>query len=392
VKPLRLAIVTRRFWPLFGGPERLLANLAVELAGRGCEVEVLTARWNQRWPTRISFRGIPVTRIPHAPDGSWGTFRYLLSLGRKLRSETARHDLIYVSSLRQEAAVALRVAGARKPVVLRAELAGTHGDCAWQSKMTHDRLVKRRCQRASAIIAPNEIVEKELLSANYPAAILRELPNGAPLLPPRTAETRASARAVLAETHAALNLPGDAPLALHIGRLSLENGLKTLLVAWRQVLSRRPGACLWLAGEGPDRAALKRQIESLNLAERVLLTGVFDEHDVLLAAADLYVAPAPEPGTSLMLIEAMGAGLPVVAADAAGHRLYLTDEREGLLVPANDALAFTAGIQYILDNRAIADRLGAAARQRVASEHSICKMGEKHLSLFEEIVDQFQRT
>jgi glycosyltransferase involved in cell wall biosynthesis len=389
VKPLRLAIVTRRFWPLVGGSERLLANLAVELAGRGCEVEVLTARWNQRWPARIRYRGIPVLRMPHAPDGSWGTFRYLLSLGRMLRADASRLDLIYVSSLRQEAAVALRVAGARKPVVLRDERAGSRGDCAWQSKVAHGRLVKRRCQRASAIIAPNEIVKEELLSADYPAAILRELPNGAPLLPPRTAETRAAARAVLADTHAALNLPRDALLALHIGGLNDESGLKTLLVAWRQVLSRRPAARLWLAGEGPDRAALKREIESLNLADRVLLTGVFDEYDVLLAAADLYVAPAPEPGASLMLLEAMGAGLPVVAADAAGHRLYLTDEREGLLAPANDALALSAGVLYLLDNRAIADRLGAAARQRVASEHSICKMGEKHLSLFEEIVDQF---
>ena len=62
VSGCRVVIVTRRFWPLVGGPEKVLANLAVELTARGCPTTVLTARWQPKWPAEIVLRGVPVIR------------------------------------------------------------------------------------------------------------------------------------------------------------------------------------------------------------------------------------------------------------------------------------------------------------------------------------------
>jgi glycosyltransferase involved in cell wall biosynthesis len=390
VKPPRLVMVVRRFWPLVGGPERLLANLAVELAGRGCEVIVLTARWKPAWPARIQYYGLPVVRLSSAPDSYWGMLRYLRSLARWLRVNDSRYDLIYVSALRHEAAMALRVANASKPVVLRAERAGIRGDCLWQTKVACGRRIKRHCTAASALIAPSELIGQELIAAEYPASRIRLLSNGVPVPPARTPESKAAARAVLAETHAALNLPDDAPLAVYAGRLNQEKGAKNAIIAWRQVLGRWPKARLWLAGEGPDRAALQRHIDTLNLSARVLLTGVFDAIIELLAAADLFIAPATEADASVAIMEAMAAGLPVVSTDAAGHRACLTDGQEGLLVPVQDPSALAAAIVRLLDEPALAARLGAAARERAIREFSLSKMAEEHLALFGELTQRYQ--
>ena len=384
MKPLRLVIVTRRFWPLVGGPERLLANLAVELAGRGCAVTVLTPRWRAAWPTQIRFHGVPVTRLPHAPEGRWGMLRHLRLLARWLRAHAARYDLVYVSTLRHEAYVALRAAGAGTTVVVRAERAGRRGDCAWQAEATCGTRIKRRCMTAAALVAPSPAVEQELIAAGYPAAHIRYVPNGVPIPPPRTPAAKAVARAVLGEAHAALNLPDDAPLAVYTGRLSHDKGLKPLVIAWRQVLARWPSARLWLAGEGSEQTALQRQIEVLNLSGRVLLAGVFDTVDELLAAADLFVAPSLEVGTAVSLMEAMAAGLPIVAADTAGHRPWITDGQHGLLVPGDDACALAAAIQRLLDEPELAARLGAAAHRR-AAEFSLARMADQHLALFESL-------
>jgi glycosyltransferase involved in cell wall biosynthesis len=181
-------------------------------------------------------------------------------------------------------------------------------------------------------------------------------------------------------------MPEGAPLALCAGRLHEAKGLVELVAAWRQVAVRRPDARLWLAGEGPYRKALATQIGDRGLEGRVFLVGVFDSVDGLLAAADLFISSSPEEGPSLALLEAMAAGLPTVAADTSGNREIVTNERDGLLVPAEDSGALGAAISRLWDNPELAARLGAAARDRVEARFSLARMGDAHLKLFETLI------
>ena len=150
----------------------------------------------------------------------------------------------------------------------------------------------------------------------------------------------------------------------------------------KPIARRRPDARLWLVGEGSLRSALRRRIEGLNLGGRVVLVGVFDQVDELLAAADLFVRPTLEAGTSLALLEAMAAGLPVVASDIPGHREWIADGRDGLLAPLDDARR-VVGSDRPAAGRAGVGRPAGRGRPAKVADFSLAKMADAHLTLFQ---------
>jgi len=385
VSLLRLVLVTQRFWPYIGRGARSMANLAGELALRGVEVTLLTARGHPRWPAEIAYRGVPVVRLPDPPGRHPNTTRYLKSLGRWLAENRDRYDLVCVSSLRRDAHAALAAVPKGVPVVLRAEAAGRFGDCLWQLEAKGGRRIKRECMKADALVGPTRAIERELIAAGYSRDRIHYLPNGVPDPPARDAAGKAAARAVLVAANPSLGIPRDAPLAVYAGRLDEAKGLGDLMAAWRRVVVRRPDARLWLAGEGPFRRALEAQIVDLDLLGRVFLAGLFDSVEELLAAADLFVLPSREESPSLALLEAMAAGLPIVATDVPGTREPVTDGQHGLLVPGQDVDALSAAILRLLDAPELAARLGAAARDHAQTQFSLAQMADAHLKLFESL-------
>lgn len=384
----RVVLVTRRFWPQVGGAERNMANLAQSLAARNVRVTILTARWLSTWPAEITVRGVHVVRLPQPERRVLGTLFYMAALSRWLRRHAGQYDLVYVSMLKHDAAAALWAVGNRVPVVLRAEGAGQSGDCQWQRADRWGWLIRRRCRRAAAIVAPSEAIHRELLEAGYAPDRIHELPNGVALPLPRTPGARGAARQALAEAHPSLFVPPAAPLALYTGRLHPSKGLDRLLAAWKGVIARWPTARLWIAGEGPHQHALETQINSMGLHGRALLVGAFDCVDDLLAAADLFVLPSLEEGMSLALLEAMAAALPVVATDIPGNRKLVEDGREGLLVPLDGPEPLAEAMARLLADPDLGVRLGSTARHRVATEFSLWAMVDRHLTLFEQLISR----
>jgi glycosyltransferase involved in cell wall biosynthesis len=381
VKPLRIVIVTRRFWPLVGGPERALSDLAVELASRECHATVLTARWQPHWPDVLRLHGVPVVRLAHPSDRGWGNICYLRRLARWLQTNRSQYDLVYVSQLKHEAYAALHAVGREKPVVVRAERSGENGDVQWQRGVFWSSRIMAKLHRSSAVVATTRIVERELLSAGYVASRVHYIPNGVADAVPRSGTTRLAARAMLTDANPELRLADTTFLAVYVGRLEPGCGLERLLDAWEPIAGRRPHAKLWLVGSGSLRNALQRRIESLNLNGRVVLTGAFDDVDGLLAAADLFIRPTPEAGSTLGVAEAFAAGLPVVATDIPGHREWIDHDRDGLLMPMEQNAAWTSILGRVFNEPGLAMRLGAAGRQKIAA-FSLAKMADSHVTLF----------
>jgi glycosyltransferase involved in cell wall biosynthesis len=386
VRPLRLVLMTRRFWPLMGRGASVMANLAVELASRNVEVTLLTARWSPRWPAQITYRGASVVRVAKPPGGARDTNRYTRSLARWLRRNQGRYDLVCVSMLRHEAYAAVTAVRSQVPVVLRAESAGRLGDCLWQLDTSTGRRIKKQCIKADALVGPSRQIERELIAAGYPRRRIHYLPHGVPIPPAPDAGGKAAARTALVTANPALRMPDETPLAVYVGRLDEAKGLGYLVAAWPRIAAALPEARLWLVGEGPYRKALEERIVDLDLLGRVFLAGVFDGVDEVLAAADLFVLPSREEGPSLALLEAMAAALPIVTTDLAGNRELVTDGEHGLLVPAKDADALSAAVVRLLAERELAVRLGAAARHRAQGQFTLAQTADAHLNLFETLL------
>ncbi|MBX3415901.1 MAG: glycosyltransferase family 4 protein [Pirellulales bacterium] len=390
--PPRLVLVTRRFWPLVGGAEAMMANLAAGFRQQGAKTTILTAQWQSDWPRTVEHQGVRVERLPQ-PRIRWlGTWRYLRALDDRLQSAADEIDLIYVSMLKHDAYAAVRAARRMGvPVVLRAEGAGATGDVHWQLEANFGRRIKRQCLRAAAFVAPSPAIERELIAAGYPRERIHFIANGVPVQPLRDPAQREEVRSWLARSQPGLYVHPGAKLAVYTGRLHASKGLTHLIEAWHTVVRHDPTARLWLVGEGPERPQLVRLIRELELNGNVVLAGAFDQVDDLLAAADLFVLPSLEEGMSLALLEAMAAGLPVVATDIPGNRLLIESEQQGLLVPPAAPESLAQGIRRVLDSPQGAAVWGAAARARVEREFSLDRCLARHLELFAHLIDSQAR-
>lgn len=152
---------------------------------------------------------------------------------------------------------------------------------------------------------------------------------------------------------------------LWVGRLDPQKGFGVAVRAFALLANEFPDLRFVVVGDGRDRDAVQRLPPGVR--EHVAMVGTVD-HDLLPryhAAADLFVAPAlGQESFGIVLVEAMAAGLPIVATDIAGYREVVRPGVEGLLVPPNDAPSLAGAIRRVLTDPALAERLGRAGRER----------------------------
>lgn len=384
---MRIALVTRRFWPLVGGAESLVADLAAELRSHDAQPQVVTARWDSDWPRQVALREVPVTRLPHPAQRGWGTLRYMIALGRWLRRNRTELDVVYVSMLKHDAYAAVRaLRETNVPVVLRVEGGGRTGDCHWQQTAAFGSRIKRRCLSADAIVAPSRPLVEELHAAGYSSDRVVQIHNGVPIGSPRDLSARRTARTMLTDLNWELNTSESTPVIVYTGRLHRDKGLEHLVRAFKKIIQRWQHARLWLVGVGPHRGNLVDLVHMLDLRGKVVFAGLFSDAEAVLAAADVFVLPSQQEAMSISLLEAMALGLPVVASDIAGNRAVIRHEEHGLLARFGDPAALAAAINRLLENRKLAHTLAAAARARVENEFSIARCAREHVELFSRLI------
>ena len=377
-------MITRRFWPLVGGGEMVMANLACEFKKLGAQPTILTAQWDTTWPLQIKHREIPVQRLPNPAQQGWGTYTYMDGLSRWLKHNASQYDAVLVSMLKHSAYSAL---GACKktaqPIMLRIEGGGDTGDCAWHESARFGKRIRRRCQQAAAIVAPSQATYDEALDAGFKSSTLHHIPNGVAIGSGSVVD-KMTVRQRLHEINHDLSCDPDTKIALFTGRLTHKKGLFELVSAWQSVAERVPNSQLWLVGEGPDRDQLFEKIKDLDLVGRVVMPGTFDDVEDFLAAADAFTLPSYAEGLSLSLLEAMAHRLPVIASDIVGNRQLIVDGTHGRLIPAQEVESLAAAIYetFANDNQQQID----AAESRVTTQFSLAGMALAHLNLLSQTV------
>ena len=378
-----------------GGTARHVRMLAAGCAARGVRVEVFGPAQTDRdfafdgAGPGVGFTAVEIADRPRLP----GDLRAIGRLRRLLRAWEP--DAVHAHGLRAGALAAIAVAFARTPAgrpplvvtvhnappaggvtsaiyrVLELIVARGADSVLCVSADLEDRMRAAGARRVDHAVVPAAPIP---LTADVPAETRPEIRADVPaqtraeIRADVPAETRAEIRAdVPAETRAEIRAefgarPGQA-LVLGAGRLAAQKGFGLLLDAAARWDDIEPVPLLVIAGEGPLAAGLRSRAVSLGLTVR--FAGQRADVPALLAAADVFVLPSAWEGQSLVLQEALRAGVPIVATRVGGNP-EVAGEDAAILVPADDAPRLADAVRTVLGDPALAARLRRAAADRAA--------------------------
>ena len=217
----------------------------------------------------------------------------------------------------------------------------------------------------AAVIANRLVMERGL-----PPSKWMLIPNGVsdrasrpidPMLPPRS-YSRTSADFILG----------------FVGRIESQKGIWVLIEAVERIRRIHPGVRFELVGGGPEVDAARRECRIRGIESNVVFRG-FREGPIeaLLEGWDAFVFPSLQEGLPYVVLEAMRSALPIVASDVGGVPEAVRDDQEAILVRPGSVDDLTRGILKILQDGALRERLGKAARSRFLSEFTVETMHEK---------------
>lgn len=186
--------------------------------------------------------------------------------------------------------------------------------------------------------------------------------------------------AARARLRAELGVPKDRLVVVVVARLIRAKGHPELVAAMREV----PGAELWVVGErlASDRGEdLGPVFAASGLGARLRLLGYREDIPMILAAADIFALPSYFEGLPMSIIEAMLAGLPVVATDTRGPREQVADGVTGLLVPPAQVAPLAQALRRLADDAALRATMGMAARARAVELYDETRVVGRTLDL-----------
>jgi glycosyltransferase involved in cell wall biosynthesis len=142
-----------------------------------------------------------------------------------------------------------------------------------------------------------------------------------------------------------------------------------------------------LFGSGPDEARSRALVDTLNLNHVVAFAGFQEDLDDYLACFDLLVHPAVKEGLGVAMLKAAAAGLPVLAFDTAGSREAVVHGKTGVLVEPGDLTSLQQAIAVLIDEPGMRRDFGQAGRQRMKDEFALEIMVERHIELYESLLN-----
>lgn len=373
------AIFASAFHPHVGGVEELVRQLATEQTRRGLQPLVVTNRYPKSLSPHERVGDVDVSR--HAfrvPGAHWRHLAGWAAFAAPTHARVTRElwkkktDLVHVQCVSSNASYALsssRALSLPLVVTMQGELT-MDASQVYQRSAYLRRLWRRSLDSAGAITACSQFVLDEAEEA-YGSSFggrARVIHNGI-----RLEEYQEGAR-----------VPGP-PYVLGIGRMVREKGFDLLIDAFRGLAETWPELRLKLAGDGPARRALEAQAEATKIAERIDFTGRVAHQDavVLFRDAAAFVLPSRHEPQGIVVLEAMAARTPVIAAAVGGVPEIVRDGTNGLLFPGGDAEALAEAVSRALTDTGLNGRITAAGRL-TAEGHDWARTTDAYLEVYSE--------
>lgn len=372
---MRVALLPSAYAPAVGGIEELTRRLADHLQSGGDEVEVWTIRHPANLPADEMVEDVRVRRfsLPLPAARPRHIAHFAATVGPAFRAMSLacaqyRPDLLHVQGFSANGAYAAAVARHRRlplMITLQGETIMDDNDI-YEKSMTLRAALRHALGRADAVTGCSRFVLDD-------AARRFGLPLRDAIVVPNGVEVAGDG------APRALDLPFPR-FVLGLGRLVRKKGFDLLIDAFSQLAPHHPHLGLVVAGEGPARLELTRQVRALGLVGRVALPGSLDRTGVAwaMANAEVFVLPSRVEPFGIVVLEALRAGRPVVVSSRGGAQEIVRDRQEGLVVDPLDTAALVGAIAELLDDRQWAKELAGAASRRV------------HAFAWQEVADQYR--
>lgn len=358
---MRTLMVSDVYFPRINGVSTSIDAFRHALAEHDIEVDIVAPAYPAPHIDDFGITRVRARQVPFDPEDR---LMHAGALRRTLAAGSARqYDLIHVQTPFAAHYAGLHFARAQQlPCVATYH---THFEeylhnyvpavpKSWLRSLARS-VARRQCNALDAVIVPSSAMQDTLASYGVTAPLYR-VPTGIP-----TTMFRRPASADFRQQH---GIPADSPVALFVGRAAHEKNIGFLLEALPHALHAAPQLILIIAGEGPALPVLKAQAEKLGLDARVRFVGYLDRQTELpdcYASADLFVFSSRTETQGLVLLEAMAAGLPVLAFSALGTR-EIVEPRRGALPAPETPEAFGAALAALVNDPPRRRDMAAAAQ------------------------------
>jgi glycosyltransferase involved in cell wall biosynthesis len=354
-----------------GGAEKVLVDLALHLDRNRYNVTVCATRQARNYQPLLDSAGVRTMVLQRR--SRWETYK-MAEVVRMLRRERVQVLHTHLFGSNTWGRLLGRLAGV--PVIIAHE----HWSSRGRNEIWMDRLMYRLSDR---ILVTSQASKQIVMNSEHiPARYLSVVYNGVDI-------STFAGRSDRAEVRAELGVPVDAVLIGAVGRLTADKGGQDVLIrAVGRVRETCPQVRLVMVGDGPLRPGLEQLTAQLGLCDSVIFTGLRSDVPRLLGALDVFVLPSEREALPVAVLEAMAAGLPVVATRVGGLPEVVADGETGFLVPPGDVAALQGVLEKLAGDPALAARLGAAGQAHVQAHFTVQQMVRQVEQLYDQLAQR----
>lgn len=381
-RPISYLLICHSYPPVLGGSEIEAQRVSDELQKRGHKPRIVCAG-GQPMPRQSEWVdpfGLRVRLYGSGPD-RWKNPIYALGVAWTLFRERRDYDVGYFLMQGLHLATGLPVARLLgKPIVMKFSCSGIIDDMrkSWIGRLELSFLQKW----AAKILILNPGMVEEALEAGFDRNKIGWMPN-----PVDTDYFRPAEPAERAAIRKELEIAEEVPLIVFIGRLDHQKKIPWMLGGFARFVKDRPDAILAMMGDGPLRDEMRALAGSLNLEKNVRFVGRVPTSSVLKwnQIADTCMLVSAVEGLPCSLIEAMSVGVPPVVSNIPAHTQLIENEVHGMVTELGNEESIADGLRRVMGDRALRDRMSAAARKRMIDEYSTARVVDRYEELFGEI-------